>query len=68
ARVDGRRSILFVAALPFRMGCEQRRHIHDIDRIIADNIAICGSHFPFPGSGTFVKEGSAYGFTPTIQA
>ncbi|MHC2218321.1 MBL fold metallo-hydrolase [Rhizobium leguminosarum] len=39
-----------------------------IDRIIADNIAICGSHFPFPGSGTFVKDGSAYGFTPTIQA
>ncbi|MBY5364083.1 MBL fold metallo-hydrolase [Rhizobium leguminosarum] len=39
-----------------------------IDRVIADNIAICGSHFPFPGSGTFVKDGSAYGFTPTIQA
>jgi hypothetical protein len=39
-----------------------------IDRIIADNIAICGSHFPFPGSGTFVKDGRAYGFTPTVQA
>ncbi|MGO4197348.1 MBL fold metallo-hydrolase [Rhizobium sp. YAF28] len=39
-----------------------------IDRVIADNIAICGSHFPFPGSGTFVKDGSAYAFTPTIQA
>ncbi|MGO7793400.1 MBL fold metallo-hydrolase, partial [Rhizobium ruizarguesonis] len=35
------------------------------DRIIADNIAICGSHFPFPGSGTFVNDGSAYCFTPT---
>lgn len=39
-----------------------------IDRVIADNIRICGSHFPFPGSGTFVKDGDAYGFTPTSQA
>jgi glyoxylase-like metal-dependent hydrolase (beta-lactamase superfamily II) len=39
-----------------------------IDRVIADKIRICGSHFPFPGSGTFVKDGNAYGFTPTIQA
>ena len=38
-----------------------------IDRVIADNIKICGSHFPFPGSGTFVKDGNAYGFTPTAQ-
>ncbi len=36
-----------------------------IDRVIADNIRICGSHFPFPGTGTFVKDGNAYGFTPT---
>lgn len=39
-----------------------------IDRVIADKIKICGSHFPFPGSGTFVKDGNAYGFTPTVQA
>ena len=39
-----------------------------IDRVIADNIKICGSHFPFPGSGTFVKDGNAYAFTPTVQA
>ncbi|CAN7658772.1 MBL fold metallo-hydrolase [Phyllobacterium sp. LjRoot231] len=39
-----------------------------IDRVIADKISICGSHFPFPGSGTFVKDGNAYGFTPTVQA
>jgi len=39
-----------------------------IDRVIADRIKICGSHFPFPGSGTFVKDGSAYAFTPTVQA
>jgi glyoxylase-like metal-dependent hydrolase (beta-lactamase superfamily II) len=38
-----------------------------IDRVIADNIKICGSHFPFPGTGTFVKDGGAYGFTPTAQ-
>jgi len=38
-----------------------------IDRVIADNIKICGSHFPFPGAGTFVKDGNAYGFTPAAQ-
>ena len=38
-----------------------------IDRVIADGIKICGSHFPFPGTGTFVKDGNAYGFTPTAQ-
>ena len=36
-----------------------------IDRVIADKMTICGSHFPFPGTGTFVKDGNAYGFTPT---
>jgi hypothetical protein len=49
---------------PMAVGTRRRL----IDRIIADNIAICGSHFPFPGSGTFVKDGNAYGFTPTIQS
>jgi glyoxylase-like metal-dependent hydrolase (beta-lactamase superfamily II) len=39
-----------------------------IDRVIADNIRICGSHFPFPGTGTFVKDGNSYGFTPSGQA
>jgi glyoxylase-like metal-dependent hydrolase (beta-lactamase superfamily II) len=39
-----------------------------IDRVIADNIRICGSHFPFPGTGTFVKDGNAYGFTPVVQS
>ncbi|PZM10576.1 MBL fold metallo-hydrolase [Rhizobium tubonense] len=48
------------------MAVATRRRL--IDRVIADNIRICGSHFPFPGSGTFVKDGKAYGFTPTIQA
>ena len=35
-----------------------------IDRVIADKMMICGSHFPFPGTGTFVKDGNAYAFTP----
>jgi glyoxylase-like metal-dependent hydrolase (beta-lactamase superfamily II) len=39
-----------------------------IDRVIADNIKICGSHFPFPGSGTFGKDGNAYTFSPMMQA
>jgi glyoxylase-like metal-dependent hydrolase (beta-lactamase superfamily II) len=45
---------------------ETRRRL--VDRVIADKMAICGSHFPFPGSGTFVKDGNAYAFTPTTQA
>jgi len=36
-----------------------------IDQVIADNVRICGSHFPFPGTGAFVKDGNAYAFTPT---
>lgn len=43
-----------------------RRRI--IDRVIADKMQICGAHFPFPGAGTFVKDGSAYAFTPVIQS
>jgi glyoxylase-like metal-dependent hydrolase (beta-lactamase superfamily II) len=35
-----------------------------IDRVIADKIAICGAHFPFPGAGTFAKDGAGYSFTP----
>jgi len=36
-----------------------------IDRVIADKMMIWGSHFPFPGAGTFARDGSAYAFTPT---
>jgi glyoxylase-like metal-dependent hydrolase (beta-lactamase superfamily II) len=39
-----------------------------IDQVIAGKMAICGSHFPFPGSGVFVKDGNAYAFTPTLQS
>ncbi|MGE3872322.1 MAG: MBL fold metallo-hydrolase [Parvibaculaceae bacterium] len=35
-----------------------------IDRVIADKMKVCGAHFPFPGAGTFVKDGDAYAFTP----
>jgi hypothetical protein len=25
---------------------------------------VCGAHFPFPGAGSFAKDGSGYVFTP----
>ena len=31
-----------------------------LDRVIADKMAICGYHFPFPGVGTFQKDGAGY--------
>jgi glyoxylase-like metal-dependent hydrolase (beta-lactamase superfamily II) len=47
------------------MAIETRHKL--IDRALADKMMICGSHFPFPGTGTFVKAGNAYGFTPSAQ-
>ncbi|MET0528252.1 MAG: MBL fold metallo-hydrolase [Microvirga sp.] len=44
------------------MAITTRRKI--TDRAIADRMMICGAHFPFPGLGTFVKDGNAYAFTP----
>ena len=44
------------------LAVETRRKL--IDRIIADKIAVCGAHFPFPGTGTFAKDGTGYTFTP----
>jgi glyoxylase-like metal-dependent hydrolase (beta-lactamase superfamily II) len=35
-----------------------------VDRVISDKMMISGAHFPFPGRGTFVKDGDAYAFTP----
>jgi len=32
--------------------------------VIADKMMICGAHFPFPGAGSFAKDGEAYMFTP----
>jgi glyoxylase-like metal-dependent hydrolase (beta-lactamase superfamily II) len=34
-----------------------------LDRVIADNIMICGYHFPFPGAGTIAKDGAGYALT-----
>jgi glyoxylase-like metal-dependent hydrolase (beta-lactamase superfamily II) len=44
------------------LAVETRRKL--MDRIIADKIAVCGAHFPFPCAGTFVKDGTGYAFTP----
>jgi len=43
------------------LAVETRRKL--IDRVIADNISICGAHFPFPGAGSFAKDGNGYAFT-----
>lgn len=47
------------------LAVETRRKL--LDRVIADKMAICGAHFPFPGAGTFAKDGAGYAFTP-VQA
>lgn len=39
-----------------------------IDQVITDKIRICGSHFPFPGAGTFARDGKAFSFAPMAQA
>ena len=44
------------------LAVESRRKL--IDRVIADKMAICGAHFPFPGAGSFAKDGTGYAFTP----
>jgi glyoxylase-like metal-dependent hydrolase (beta-lactamase superfamily II) len=35
-----------------------------IDRVIAEKMMICGAHFPFPGVGSFTKDGDGYAFVP----
>jgi len=35
-----------------------------IDRAIAGKMMVCGSHFPFPGVGSFARDGSSYSFAP----
>lgn len=44
------------------LAVETRRTL--IDRVIADKMMVCGAHFPFPGAGSFAKDGDAYAFTP----
>jgi glyoxylase-like metal-dependent hydrolase (beta-lactamase superfamily II) len=34
-----------------------------LDRVIADNMMICGYHFPFPGAGKVQKDGAGYALT-----
>ncbi len=38
-----------------------------LDRVIADQVQICGYHFPFPGAGTIQKDGEGYALT-TMKA
>jgi glyoxylase-like metal-dependent hydrolase (beta-lactamase superfamily II) len=45
------------------LAVESRRKL--LDRVIAEKMMICGAHFPFPGAGSFAKDGSGYAFTPT---
>ena len=45
------------------LAVESRRKL--IDRVIAEKMMVCGAHFPFPGAGSFAKDGSGYIFTPT---
>jgi glyoxylase-like metal-dependent hydrolase (beta-lactamase superfamily II) len=47
------------------LAIQSRRKL--LDRVITDKMAVCGAHFPFPGAGTFAKDGNAYTFTP-VQA
>ncbi len=35
-----------------------------LDRVIAERMMICGAHFPFPGAGSFAKDGAGYVFAP----
>jgi glyoxylase-like metal-dependent hydrolase (beta-lactamase superfamily II) len=34
-----------------------------IERVIADRMLICGTHFPWPGLGTIAKDGAGYAVT-----
>ncbi|MFA5951594.1 MAG: MBL fold metallo-hydrolase [Hyphomicrobium sp.] len=36
-----------------------------MDRVVADKVKICGSHFPFPGLATIAKDGANYALTTT---
>jgi glyoxylase-like metal-dependent hydrolase (beta-lactamase superfamily II) len=40
---------------------ETRRKL--LERVAAENMMICGAHFPFPGVGTFSKDGEGYVLT-----
>ena len=40
---------------------ESRRKL--ADRVVSDNMLICGTHFPWPGVGRIARDGAAYAFT-----
>ena len=44
------------------LAVDSRRKL--LDRVIAEKMMICGAHFPFPGAGSFAKDGNGYAFTP----
>lgn len=44
------------------LAIESRRKL--LDRVIAERMMVCGAHFPFPGAGSFAKDGNGYAFTP----
>ena len=44
-----------------RMAEVSRRKL--LDRVIADKMMICGSHFPWPGLGKIVRDGAGYALT-----
>jgi len=37
-----------------------------LDRIVADQIMICGTHFPWPGVGRVVRDGASYNLTVNL--
>jgi glyoxylase-like metal-dependent hydrolase (beta-lactamase superfamily II) len=41
---------------------ETRRKL--LDRVVADKLRIAGAHFPFPGTGMFIKDGAAFALVP----
>lgn len=42
------------------LAVESRRKL--MDRVIADKMMICGTHFPWPGVGTIAKDGNNYAY------
>jgi glyoxylase-like metal-dependent hydrolase (beta-lactamase superfamily II) len=43
------------------LAVESRKKL--LDRVIADKMLVCGAHFPFPGAGSFAKDGAGYTFS-----
>jgi glyoxylase-like metal-dependent hydrolase (beta-lactamase superfamily II) len=39
-----------------------------LDRVVADQILICGSHFPWPGLAKITKDGGSYAYTTMRSA